>query len=71
VESDRRKAEILDPASDLRRGCASQRQKVVLKISTHLKRAAAIASSFSLRVPLRQTVRWAVCNGFFLSVAAW
>src|SRR5882672_1011468 len=48
-------------------GAPSNDNRSFSKISTPLKRAAAIASSFSLRVPLRQTVAMAVCNDVFLS----
>src|SRR5260370_25134394 len=58
------------PRSLIRRptcaGVPSNDNRSFSKISTPLKRAAAIASSFSLSVPLRQTVAMAVCNGVFL-----
>ena len=54
------------PSSLMRRptaaGVPSNDSRSFSKISTPLKRAAAIASSFSLSVPLRQTVAIAVCT---------
>ena len=52
-------AEIFGGASDILRR-AVKRQQIVLKISTPLKPAAAMARSFSSSPPLRQTVAIAV-----------